>query len=127
MARMRVCSRPGCPTIHDNGGRCPACRAEAEAIRRPNGSPYATRGHRQGFRAPVLAKHPYCQCTGQCGKHDDMCAQRSTIANHYPTERVDLVAQGLNPNDPQYGRGECVDCHNAYTARTSPGGWNARD
>ena len=127
MGAMRVCSTHGCPTQHTNVGKCPACRADAEAIRRPGGSPYATRGHRLGFRAPVLARHPYCQCTGQCGKHDGMCAERSTVADHYPTERVDLITQGLDPNNPQYGRGLCTPCHNAKTAATKPGGWNARD
>ena len=53
-----------------------------------------------------------------------MCGQVATVADHYPVERVDLIAQGLDPNDPQRGRGLCSSCHNRHSAATSPGGWN---
>lgn len=113
----RVCSRPGCPNLHQDTGQCPACRAEGDKARRPHGNPYATRGHR-GFREQVLARDPICV----------LClAARSTVADHYPTERRDLVAQGLDPDDPARGRGLCVPCHDRHTAATSPGGWNWRD
>ena len=125
-ASMRVCSTPGCPELHQGTGRCPACAATADRARRPHGNPYATRGHRLGFRAPVLAAQPYCRCVGECGHHEGMCGQPSTVADHHPVERGDLVAQKLDPNDPRYGRGICKPCHDAKTARTSPGGWNAR-
>lgn len=125
-ARLRVCSTPGCPTLHAGKGKCPTCTAKADKQRRPNGNPYATRGHRT-FRDHVLAKHPYCQCVGECGHHDTMCGQRSTVADHHPLERRELVDAGLDPNDPQYGRGMCPRCHDRKTSRTSPGGWNARD
>lgn len=71
--------------------------------------------------------HPYCQCLGDCGHHEGICAARSTVADHWPVERVDLVAQGADPNDPQHGRGVCKPCHDAKTARTKPSGWNERD
>ncbi|HEY9250797.1 MAG TPA: hypothetical protein VIO38_16770, partial [Rariglobus sp.] len=93
----RVCSTPGCGKLHQRTGRCPDCRTQADKARRPHGSPYGTSGHR-GFREQVLARDPICT----------LClAARSTVADHYPTERRDLVAQGLDPNDPQYGRGLC--------------------
>lgn len=41
------------------------------------------------------------------------------MADHYPTDRRDLVKMGLNPNDPKYGRGLCERCHNRYTASKS--------
>ncbi len=125
-ARYRVCTHPGCPSLVEGGGRCALHQREAERARRPNGNPYGTRGH-QAFRDGVLAAHPLCQCMGECGKHDGLCAMRATVANHYPVERRDLEAAGLNPNDPTYGRGECKPCHDSYTARTSPGGWNLRE
>ncbi|GAA1453450.1 hypothetical protein GCM10009618_14930 [Nesterenkonia lacusekhoensis] len=111
----RVCSTPGCPNLlpKDGGnqgkaGRCPTCRAKADRDRRPDGNPYSTTGHKQ-FREAVLAKDPVCV----------LCrATRATVADHYPTERRDLVDQGLNPNDPTFGRGLCVTCHNSKTART---------
>lgn len=127
MARLRVCSTPGCPTLHSDGGKCAACRAISERQRRPDGNPYSTRGHRLRFRAQVLAAHPYCQCRGECGHHEHMCGQRSTIADHFPHERRDLVEMGMDPDDPTYGRGLCKPCHDAKTARTSPGGWASQE
>ena len=96
---------------------CPQCTREADQARRPHGNPYAARGHRR-FREGVLAHHPVCT----------LCLRSpSTVADHWPIERRDLVAQGLDPNDPKHGRGLCKRCHDQHTARTSPGGWNRRD
>ena len=111
--------------LHEGRGKCPECAAKAESKRRPNGNPYSTSAHRLGFRAPVLAMQPYCQCAGDCARHVGLCAQPSTVADHWPTERRDLVDAGLDPNDPRYGRGLCVTCHNRWTAQSSPGGWHA--
>lgn len=119
MARaLTICNRPGCPTkIPQGQGRCAECRADADRARRPRGNPYATRGHLL-FRDAVLARDPICV----------LCDIRiATVADHYPDERVDLVRAGLDPNDPERGRGLCAGCHNEYTAATSPGGWNRRD
>jgi hypothetical protein len=74
----------------------------------------------------VLAKHPRCVCAGECGKHDTLCAAVATVADHHPLERDELVAAGLNPNDPRHGRGLCAPCHGGKTARTRPAGWNDR-
>ncbi|GAB3166660.1 hypothetical protein GCM10027059_25960 [Myceligenerans halotolerans] len=121
----RVCSRPGCPTLHEGIGRCPDCRAAGDRARRPTGNPYSSKGHRT-FREGVLAKHPRCVCTGECGRHDGLCARRSTVADHWPRERAELVDDGLNPDDPQRGRGLCASCHGGKTARTRPAGFNDR-
>lgn len=122
----RACPTSGCPELLQPGERCARCRAGQDKARRPDGNPYATRGH-QGFREAVLATHPRCVCPGDCGTtHNGWCGKPSTIADHYPTERRDLVAQGLDPNDPARGRGLCVQCHNAGTARRTPGGWASR-
>lgn len=64
----------------------------------------------------VLARDPLCVICG---------IRISTVADHHPLERRELVARGLDPNDPERGRGLCSGCHNAKTARTSPGGWAA--
>lgn len=72
----------------------------------------------------MLARNPRCVCTD--GSHDHgptMCGQVATVADHYPTERVDLIAQGLDPNDPARGRGLCKRCHDKHTAATKPSGW----
>ena len=113
----RLCTN--CPTIipKGTGTRCKPCTTAADKARRPNGNPYSTNAHRAGFREPVLARDPIgvvCMTTP------------STVADHYPTERVDLIELGLNPNDPKYGRGLCKPCHDKHTAETTPGGWNKR-
>jgi len=113
----RPCSTPGCGKLHQGTGKCPTCRAKVDRDRRPDGNPYATPGHRT-FREHVLARDPVCV----------LCLARpSTVADHYPTERRDLVTQGLDPDDPDRGRGLCKPCHDRHTARTSPGGWHARN
>lgn len=120
----RPCPTHGCPTILTPGETCTRCRAARDKARRPNGNPYATPGH-QGFREAVLALHPYCVCPGTCDKHTSWCGQRSTVADHHPLERRELIDLGLDPNDPKHGRGLCKPCHDATTARRTPGGWNA--
>lgn len=113
---LTVCNRKGCTTkIPQGQGRCDACATQADRERRPHGNPYATRGHLL-FREAVLTRDPVCV----------ICDIRlSTVADHYPIERVDLVAAGKDPNDPAAGRGLCDQCHREHTAATSPGGWNA--
>ncbi len=111
--RYRVC--PSCHEITE-GGRCASCLRKGEQQRRPDGNPYATAGHRR-FRAAVLERDPICV----------LCRLAvARVADHWPVERRDLVAQGLDPNDPDRGRGLCAECHNKHTAATSPGGWNRR-
>jgi 5-methylcytosine-specific restriction protein A len=50
----------------------------------------------------------------------------AVIADHYPLGRDELVEQGLDPDDPQYGRGLCRSCDSSQTAERQPGGWNNR-
>ncbi|MEU6709988.1 hypothetical protein ABZ897_00800 [Nonomuraea sp. NPDC046802] len=52
----------------------------------------------------------------------------STVADHHPLSRRELVARGLDPDDPQYGRGLCTSCHGKETAANpeQAGGWNRR-
>lgn len=111
----RLCT--SCPTIIPKGQtRCKPCTRKADKQRRPNGNPYSTKGHKQ-FRNQVLARDPICV---------NCMREPATIADHYPTERRDLILQARNPNDPQYGRGLCKKCHDQHTANTTPGGWNTR-
>jgi 5-methylcytosine-specific restriction protein A len=121
MAKWAVCTQPGCAVLHQGKGKCPThvaqTRATADQARRPQGNPYNSAGHRR-FRAVVLARDPICVICGLAA---------STIADHHPTERRDLLAAGLDPNDPARGRGLCATCHNKHTARSTPGGWNWRN
>ena len=111
----RVCPTPGCPTLTD-GGRCPAHVKQADRARgTASQRGYTSKAHRVGFREQVLARDPICK----------VCRIRpSTVADHYPVSRRDLLEQGLDANDPARGRGVCHDCHSRETARHQPGGWN---
>lgn len=52
----------------------------------------------------------------------------STVADHYPISRRDLVAMGIrNPDAPERLRALCASCHGSETAEHQPGGWNRRD
>lgn len=113
-----VCSTPGCPILTTRGqSRCTDCDTKAERGRgtaRQRG--YGDRGHAR-FRRAVLARDRTCV----------LCRARpSAHADHHPHSRRDLVAAGLDPNDPRYGRGLCPSCHSSETAQHQPGGWNAR-
>ena len=116
MAAWSPCTR--CPTPTPPGvSMCPRCKAEGDRARRPEGNPYNTAGHRT-FREAVLTRDPVCV----------LClATHATVADHYPHERVDLVAMDMDPNDPAFGRGLCKRCHDRHTAASKPSGWNARD
>jgi len=113
---MRVCGHSGCPTIYpsDEGSRCAKHRTAARRSRTGN-AVYSSKGHRV-FRDKVLRRDPICVLCN---------ATQSTVADHYPLTRIELVDKGMNPNDPDHGRGLCAPCHNKHTAATSPGGWNA--
>ena len=97
--------------------RCPTCSHAADTARgTATQRGYTTKGHR-AFRAAVLTRDPVCV----------LClATLATIADHYPISRRDLLAAGLDPNEPEQGRGHCKRCHDRETARLQPGGWNAR-
>ena len=111
---MRICNIPGCPNPTEQS-RCLKHRQQARAARTDN-KVYSTSGH-QAFRAAVLKRDPICVTCHMAV---------STVADHHPRTRRELVTLGLNPNDPTHGRGLCATCHNKHTARTSPGGWNRR-
>ena len=111
---MRVCNIPGCPNPTDSS-RCREHQQQARRARLGN-DVYASPAHR-AFRAAVLQRDPVCvECRNQ----------QSTVADHYPLTRRELVARRLDPNNPAAGRGLCATCHNRHTAATSPGGWNRR-
>lgn len=120
---LKVCSSPGCPELVERG-RCEQCRAEAEQRRGTAAQRgYGTR-HRR-FRAGVLRRDPLCVCDDQDHEHGPRCLVPSTVADHHPRSRRELERLGLDPNDPQYGRGLCKQCHDRHTSRAQPGGWNA--
>ncbi|MGC9544010.1 holin [Streptomyces sp. UG1] len=113
---------PRCRQIRKPDGSCsPQCakrrKAAGERARASSTQQGYGRDHRELFRKPVLARDPICVICG---------VEPSTDADHWPRSRKQLIAQGLDPNDPQYGRGLCSTCHKRETARHQPGGWNRR-
>lgn len=113
---MRVCSVPGCPELYPSseGSRCIEHRRAAD---RRRGSAtqrgYNSSGH-QAFRNEVLERDPICvQCE----------LRQSTVADHYPHSRKELINLGLDPNNPTRGRGLCAPCHSLETAAHQPGGF----
>lgn len=120
------CPTPGCPEVTPPGqGRCQDCKAEAEQRRGTAKQRGYGKAHRSRFREGVLARDCYCVCRG-CDSHAGLCAKPSTVADHHPLSRRELVAQGMDPDNPNNGRGLCESCHNKSTAKLQPGGWNAR-
>lgn len=119
----RVCSVPGCPEF-TRDGRCETHRREAEQRRGSARQRGYGRGHETEFRPGVLAKHPNCVCTETPHGHAAPCGKPSKHADHWPLDRRELQARGLNPNDPRHGRGLCGPCHSSETAQQQPGGWN---
>lgn len=113
---LKVCSTPGCPELVPTG-RCQAHTREADRARgtaRERGYDHA---HRTRFRRRVLDRDPICT---RCHRAP------SVHADHYPLSRRELVARGMDPHDPQHGRGLCHSCHSRDTAHHQPGGWHAR-
>jgi len=95
-------------------GRCPRCTATSDRARgTPTQRGYGAE-HRNRFREGVLAREPFCR----------LCHKPSTVADHWPVGRDDLVTDGEDPNDPTHGRGLCQPCHSRETAKHQPGGWN---
>ena len=113
------CSVPLCPYYQP----CPQHRD-------PRPSAYA-RGYGgkrwKGARRATIRRDPFCTCPGDwpgCAHEPGRCMSMSTVADHDPRERVDLVAEGVkDPDDPKYLRGLCASCHSRKTAHTRPSGW----
>lgn len=126
---LRVCSTPRCPTLVV-GGRCAECSGQAEQRRGTRQQRGYGKAHTNRFRPGVLLKHPLCQCTDQtktsAHHHGPECLAPSTVADHWPLDKRELMAQGMDDNDPAHGRGLCKGCHDFHTSQTQPGGWNQR-
>lgn len=122
----RACPTPGCPaTVPRQQPRCDNCTRVAAERRGSAASRGYGRAHRSRFREGVLARDPICTCTPDHPAHKGQaCLTWSTVADHWPTSRRQLVAEGADPNHPDHGRGLCEVCHNWNSAIHQPGGWN---
>jgi 5-methylcytosine-specific restriction protein A len=123
------CTWPGCGALVYGGGRCDEHKTAARRyVDRQRGTP-GQRGygatHRRRFRAGVLRRDPYCRCDlTDCDHGDAPCPRPSTVADHWPLDRRELVRRGLDPDDPGRGRGLCARCDSRQTAIRQPGGWH---
>lgn len=121
MARaLKVCPAPGCPNLVESG-RCDQHRRAADKARgtaRDRG--YNSPGHTRRFRPMVLARDPICVLCLEEG----LAPRLATVADHWPLSRRELVARGMDPDDPVHGRGLCDWHHGRETARNQPGGWH---
>lgn len=115
MPLPKPCSEPYCAEIAEVGrSRCRVHERDRDRARGTAASRgYSSAGHKR-FRRAVLRRDPVCV----------LCEQRvSQHADHYPQSRKALVELGLDPNDPDYGRGLCHACHSKETMRLQPGGF----
>lgn len=116
---LKPCPTPGCPALIPPTTRaCPECLKRVRHT--TDTKPYTSAGHRKA-RAKLLALHPFCQCDG-CKAHKGLCTRKATIADHYPLERFELIAEGKDPNDTRFMRALCKKCHDIKTAATRPAG-----
>lgn len=124
MPRARkACPVAGCPNT-TSGGRCEDHKRESDRARGTAAQRgYASRGHRRRFRPGVLERDELCVLCTEEGRPPTL----ATVADHWPLSRRELIAQGLDPDDPQHGRGLCKRHHDRETARNQPGGWNNPD
>ena len=122
---LRVCSRPGCPNLTPSG-RCGTHRHEADQARGSRQQRGYGPAHINRFRPGVLRRDPLCVCVDQAHNHGPLCLAPSTVADHWPLSRREQVDAGLDPNNPDNGRGLCKPCHDTHTSTAQPGGWNAR-
>lgn len=110
---LRVCSVPGCPVLCP-GGKCPGCAKDADKARGTRQQRGYGQEHIKRFREGVLARDPICV----------ICySAPSTVADHYPLDKRELIEAGMDDHDPKHGRGLCAVCHNRHTAATQPGGF----
>lgn len=122
---LKVCSTPGCPNLTATG-RCTKCQGEAEQRRGSRQQRGYGQAHVYRFRVGVLRKHPLCSCTDHTHGHGPRCYSPSTVADHWPLDKRELITRGMDSNDPVHGRGLCKRCHDKHTADAQPGGWHAQ-
>lgn len=122
---LKVCPAAGCPNLVSSG-RCDTHTQQAEQRRGSRHQRGYGKAHTNRFRPGVLKKNPLCVCTDTSHGHGPECLRPSTVADHWPRDRRELVRLGLDADDPQYGRGICKGCHDRHTATAQPGGWHAR-
>ena len=99
----QTCKEPTCP----NTRPCPVHDVQRQRVdTRPSA---AARGYGSAWRKKrdaFLAKNPTCVD----------CGAPSTVPDHYPVTRAELVKQGVaDPDDERYLVARCASCHSRKT------------
>jgi len=110
---VRTCSEPKCPHLTDHpSGKCDAHLSESRAAHDATRPGSSQRGYGSRWakviRPAFLARHPVCA----------LCSAPSTVPDHWPVKRRDLVAAGVSDPDADHRlRPLCTECHNSETAK----------
>ena len=118
MPRALTTCSAGCGVVVESG-RCDSCKRQAEQRRGSSASRGYGKRHRDRFRRAVLERDICCVLHRERGEW-----VLATVADHWPLSRRELTERGLDPDDPERGRGLCHDCHSSETALNQPGGFN---
>jgi 5-methylcytosine-specific restriction protein A len=101
-------------------GKCKRHYLQADKARGTAAQRGYDRDHRELFRDPVLKRAAFvCAIDG--------CPMPATVADHHPRTRKQIVAEGDDPNNPDYGRALCQRHHDQHTAAASKLGHYSRN
>ena len=112
---MKVCAKPGCPTLTDST-YCPdhtKAKRRASDKRRPSARQRGYDSKWQRTRADYLRLHPLCEAP-------EGCLEQATDVDHIDG----LGPKGPRGHDPENLRAYCHSHHSQRTARDQPGGWH---
>jgi 5-methylcytosine-specific restriction protein A len=123
---LKTCATPGCPELVERG-RCTKHDKQGDRERGTAWQRGYRTAHTRSFRPAVLLRDPVCVCdaTNTHG-HGAKCYRASTVADHWPLSKRELIERGMDSDDPKHGRGLCKPCHDGETAVNQPGGWHGR-
>ena len=115
----KVCSTSGCPHLVSSGSLCDECRKAKDKRRTRGRNPYTSKAHR--LARARAGKGPAVRLSrrraGRMRKAPCLCGAPSTIADHWPIERIELVEAGLDPTT----RNACAACASAATTARPQG------
>lgn len=101
----RRCGRPAGPR-----GLCDDHARQQDRQRGTSSERGYGKRHSDVFRAGVLSRDRWL-CV--------LCGGPATIADHYPRTRKQLISDGDDPDNPDFGRALCKRCHDRHTASSS--------
>ena len=113
MARRppQVCAQPGCPTLVEQGNRCPTHQANSQRAasrrrRAADGQQHYDTSAWQRTRSSYRRRHPTCA----------RCASPTTDVDHVIPRRILIMAGVANPDANTWLQSLCHPCHSTKTA-----------